>query len=207
MMNIVYIIAITAALCPSVNGFAPGSGSGFLKKNMRSSLFMKDAYTIGIVGDLHLDPRYMDDHIAGREHFKKILNADAQSKDNSAVVSLGDLGESKPCEEGTSELFAGTTRCFELAHEFLDGFGPKYEVVGGNHDLEGIDEFPTDASNLEAYLRILNKDTPQFCRQIAEKTLIVGLGSTKFRTAQYTSHEVCVDDEQVCVCVCCKVYL
>jgi hypothetical protein len=25
-----------------------------------------------------------------------------------------------------------------------------FEVVGGNHDLEGIDEYPTDKENLEA---------------------------------------------------------
>ena len=37
--------------------------------------------------------------------------------------------------------------------------------------------------NLEAYLRILGKKTPQFAHEIAEKTLVVGLGSTKFRTA------------------------
>ena len=63
--------------------------------------------------------------------------------------------------------------------------------------LEGIDEFPTDAANLEAYLRILGKPTPQFKRLISEKTLLVGLGSTSFRTAPFTSHEVCIDDEQI----------
>ena len=37
----------------------------------------------------------------------------------------------------------------------------------------------------------------QFKRQIAEKTLLVGLGSTVFRSAKYTSHEVTIDDEQL----------
>jgi hypothetical protein len=32
---------------------------------------------------------------------------------------------------------------------------------------------------------------------VAEKTLVVGIGSTAFRSAVYTSHEVVVDDEQV----------
>lgn len=63
-------------------------------------------------------------------------------------------------------------------------------MISGNHDLEGIDEFPTDAANLEAFCRIHNKPQMQFSRQIAEKTLLVGLGSTVFRTAKYTSHEV-----------------
>ena len=59
------------------------------------------------------------------------------------------------------------------------------------------DEFATDVANLEAYLRILGKKTPQFKHEIAEKTLVIGLGSTAFRTAKYTSHEVSVDDEQI----------
>lgn len=160
--------------------------------NLRMSA---DEYTIAILGDLHLDPRFMDDHIEGRKHFLKIL--EDGKKPNSAVVSLGDLGESKPVFEGTQELFAGTTKCFELAQDFLEGFKVPYEVVGGNHDLEGIDEFPTDQSNLEAYLRILKKPTAQFIREIAPKVLIVGLGSTQFRDSKYTSHEVIIDDPQI----------
>jgi hypothetical protein len=50
-------------------------------------------FTVAVLGDLHLDPRYMEDHIAGREHFKPIL--ENGKRKNSAVVSLGDLGESK----------------------------------------------------------------------------------------------------------------
>ena len=84
-----------------------------------------------------------------------------------------------------------------MAQEFLEGFKVPYEVVGGNHDLEGIDEFPTDQSNLEAYLRILKKPTPHFMREIAPKVLIVGLGSTQFRDSKYTSHEVIIDDPQI----------
>ena len=51
--------------------------------------------------------------------------------------------------------------------------------------------------NLEAFLRIHKKPTMQFKRQIAEKTLLVGLGSTVFREAKYTSHEVIIDDAQI----------
>jgi hypothetical protein len=36
-----------------------------------------------------------------------------------------------------------------------------------------------------------------YMRQIADKTLCVGLGSTLFRDAEYTSHEVTIDDEQI----------
>jgi len=155
------------------------------------------AFTACILGDLHLDPRYMDDVFEGREHFKSIIKESEAKGIPVAVCSLGDLGESKAVEPDTSELFAGTTRCHELANEFLSGFGVPYEVVGGNHDLEGIDEFDTDQKNLDAFMRIHGKPAPYFARQIAEKTLLVGLGSTVFRSAKYTSHEVTIDDAQI----------
>ena len=155
-------------------------------------------FTIAILGDLHLDPRKMDDYYTGRDHFLPILE-DAKSRGvATALVSLGDLGESKSVDpENTQELFAGTTACHELAADFLSSFDVPYEVIGGNHDLEGIDEFSTDEANLEAFCRIHNKPQMQFKREIAEKTLLVGLGSTVFRTAKYTSHEVTIDDEQL----------
>jgi len=157
-----------------------------------------DEFTVAILGDLHLDPRKMEDYYTGRDHFLPILE-DAKSRGvATALVSLGDLGESKSVDpDNTQELFAGTTACHELAADFLSSFSVPYEVIGGNHDLEGIDEFATDEANLEAFNRIHKKETMQFSRQIAEKTLLVGLGSTVFRTAKYTSHEVTIDDEQL----------
>jgi Calcineurin-like phosphoesterase len=156
------------------------------------------AYSVVILGDLHLNPLNMDDHINGRDHFKKILkNKEGILRQNTCVVSLGDLGETKPVHPGSKTIFSGTTECFQLARDYLDGFGAPFEVVGGNHDLEGIDEFPTDETNLNAYLRILGKETAQFKRLIAPKTLLIGLGSTVFREARYTSHEVIIDDAQV----------
>jgi len=152
-----------------------------------------DEFTLAVLGDLHMDPRDLDHSFEGRDHFKNIFSETDTSK---FVVSLGDLGESKDCT-GSGSLFAGTTECFQLAGDYLRGFCEKFDVVGGNHDLEGIDEFATDEANLEAYLKYLGKETPQFCHEVAEKTLVVGLGSTAFRSAKYTSHEVVVDDEQV----------
>ena len=56
---------------------------------------------------------------------------------NVALVSLGDLGESKSVRpEETAELFSGTTECHRMAAEYLGSFGVPYEVIGGNHDLE-----------------------------------------------------------------------
>ena len=117
-----------------------------------------DEFLVAVLGDLHLDPRKMEDYQAGREHFKPILE-DAKSRGvATALVSLGDLGESKSVRpHETDELFAGTTACHELAAKFLSSFDVPYEVIGGNHDLEGIDEFATDEANLAAMLRIHGK--------------------------------------------------
>lgn len=84
-----------------------------------------DEFTVAILGDLHLDPRYMGDHIAGRQHIVERLKVGHPT--NKAVVSLGDLGESKSVDE-TSQLFSGTSACFKLAREFFDGFGVPFEV-------------------------------------------------------------------------------
>jgi len=161
------------------------------KNSLRMS---NEDYAIAILGDLHLDPRYMDDHYNGREDMIKALK-NSNTK-NLAVVSLGDLGESKSVDE-TTQLFSGTTSCFNLANSYLQGFGVPYEVVTGNHDLEGIDEFKTDEENMKAFLSIFNKPTPYFKREIAPKTLLIGLSSVTFRTAQFTSHEVYIDDQQI----------
>merc|ERR1719487_2182893 len=109
-----------------------------------------DEYTLAILGDLHLDPRDLDHSFEGRAHMKKILD----ESPNPFVVSLGDLGESKDCTQ-TQQLFSGTSDCFKLSRQFFDGFGHPFDVVGGNHDLEGIDEYQSDEANLEAYLKYL----------------------------------------------------
>ena len=121
----------------------------------------KDEYTVVVLGDLHLDPRYMEDHLAGRNHLLKLLEDGKRS--NSCVVSLGDLGESKSVDE-TRQLYAGTSKCLQFSREYLDGFNTPVEVIGGNHDLEGIDEYSTDAENLQAFLKAFDKPTPYFKR-------------------------------------------
>ena len=150
------------------------------------------SFVVPVLGDLHIDPRKMEDYETGREHIKRVITKAKQSigereDEGVAIVSLGDLGESKNCdhnEDNPFELFAGTTQCHELASDFLSSFDVPYEVIGGNHDLEGIDEFDTDAKNLRRFLQAHGKPTPQFCRQVAEKTLLVGLCSTIFRDAK-----------------------
>jgi len=194
--------AIPTANLGTVGGLDGDMGTDYYKDKLceedECAIPEPDEFTVAILGDLHLDPRKMEDYYKGREHFLPIFE-DAKSRGvATALVSLGDLGESKSVRpEETQELFAGTTECHELAAEFLSSFGVPYEVIGGNHDLEGIDEFTTDEANLAAFCRIHKKPQMQFLRQIADKTLLVGLGSTVFRKARYTSHEVIIDDEQM----------
>jgi hypothetical protein len=167
--------------------------------------FDGSSFLVGILGDLHIDPRKLDEYQEGKSHWEPIFNRARQAHGNTCLVSLGDVGESKNCEHNPnnpSELFAGTTLCHKMAAEFLGSFGDgngtvPYEIIGGNHDLEGIDEFSTDEENLKVFMECHGKPTPQFCREIAEKTLLVGLGSTVFRDAPFTSHEVIVDQHQI----------
>lgn len=167
--------------------------------------FDESSFLVGIVGDLHMDPRKLEDYEIGKQHWNPIFERAHQAHGNTCLVSLGDVGESKNCDHNPSnpsELFAGTTACHELAADFLGSFGTEdvkvpYEIIGGNHDLEGIDEFATDEENLEVFMKCHGKPSPQFCREVADKTLLVGLGSTVFRDAPYTSHEVIIDQKQI----------
>eukprot|EP00538_Stauroneis_constricta_P004688 CAMPEP_0119547308 /NCGR_PEP_ID=MMETSP1352-20130426/1446_1 /TAXON_ID=265584 /ORGANISM="Stauroneis constricta, Strain CCMP1120" /LENGTH=449 /DNA_ID=CAMNT_0007592185 /DNA_START=136 /DNA_END=1481 /DNA_ORIENTATION=+ len=237
----------------SANDSANGSANAIKDDDdnrIRNSRDDPSAFCVGILGDLHIDPRKMEDYEVGREHWLDVFQQEHETTDNLALVSLGDLGESKNCDHNPSnpaELFAGTTLCHEMAAEYLssfsiasadvggggggggddtdskDGDGSDtdthtsthstntntntntvntvknipYEVIGGNHDLEGIDEFTTDQDNLRVFMDTHNKPTPHFARQIADKTYLVGLCSTVFRDARYTSHEVIVDDAQI----------
>jgi hypothetical protein len=111
------------------------------------------------------------------------------------LVSLGDLGRKDIRHEPGDP---GTTKSFQDAKTFFDGFGNiQYDVVTGNHDLEGLDEFDTDQENLQAWMDIFQKSNPQFIRYIGERTVLLGLSTTRFRDAPYSSHEVHVDDAQV----------
>jgi len=90
-------------------------------------------FTVGVLGDLHMDPRDMKDYETGRQHWLSIFKAAKERHGNAALVSLGDLGESKAVHEDSSELFSGTTACHQLAADYLGTFGVPYELVGGNH--------------------------------------------------------------------------
>jgi hypothetical protein len=130
MVRLVAFMALSPALAAA---FTPAT-SQF--QRARSLCGQEDSFCVGILGDLHMDPRKMEDYATGREHWLPILEEAKSDHGNTAIVSLGDLGESKSVRpEETSELFAGTTACHELAGEFLRSFDVPYEVVGGNHGM------------------------------------------------------------------------
>lgn len=132
------VLALLAAKCAAFQ--APQMPSALGRSGLRQSLaqlaMFSDEFVVGVLGDLHIDPRKMEDYEIGRSHFLPILEEAKARHGNAAIVSLGDLGESKNCDHNPtnpSELFAGTTICHEMAAEFLGSMGVPYEVVGGNH--------------------------------------------------------------------------
>ena len=113
---------------------------------------------------------------------------------NCFLGSLGDLGRKDIRHEPGD---AGTTLSFQMAKDYFDGFGLPYNLVTGNHDLEGLDEFDTDHDNLQAWMDCFHLDTPHFQRYIGSKTLLLGVSTVRFRDAPFSSHEVHIDDAQL----------
>jgi hypothetical protein len=114
----------------------------------------------------------------------------------SYLVSLGDLGR-KDIRHQPGD--AGTALSFQMARHFFQGFGMPLELVTGNHDLEGLDEFQTDQENLAAWMDCFHKvdGKPYFHRYVGEKTLLLGLSTVRFRDAPNSSHECHVDQDQL----------
>jgi hypothetical protein len=129
MMQTCLLLAVSPVLTTAFSPIARAAkgSSSFLR-------MASDEFAVAVVGDLHMDPRKMEDYETGREQWLKVMEEPKNTHGNVAVVSLGDLGESKSVRpDETNELFAGTTECHELAAEFLGSFGMPYELVGGNH--------------------------------------------------------------------------
>ena len=126
------VTTTTTAFTPTARSYVRAASSASkLSMGLDTQEFM-----VGILGDLHIDPRKMEDYVTGREQWMPIFEEAKAQHGNVALVSLGDLGESKYCDHNPSnpsELFAGTTICHEMAAEYLSSFNVPYEVVGGNH--------------------------------------------------------------------------
>lgn len=170
----------------SVNGFSADSSSSLLPHTYSFSELDKD--TISEIcetpgGELT------------EEELLLLLARKRNKYPQSHVVSLGDLGR-KDIRHVQGD--AGTTKSFVDAKAYFDAFeGIPYDLVTGNHDLEGLDEFDTDEANLQAWMDCFGKDTACFSRKIGERTLLLGLSTVRFRDAPYSSHEVHVDDDQI----------
>ena len=123
--------ALQSSYLDSLSSNSQSNGAAASSTSSPSSTSpMGDSFTVGILGDLHMDPRKLEDYQTGRDQVYPILQQAQQvcGKDNVALVSLGDLGESKSIRpQETSELFAGTTECHELAADFLGSFNVPYE--------------------------------------------------------------------------------
>jgi len=70
-----------------------------------------------------------------------------------------------------------------------------YTLVTGNHDLEGFDDFATDAANLAAWQRTFSQH--HHWAATAGNHLLVGLSTIRFRDAPGSCHEVFVDAKQL----------
>ena len=67
-MILTVTLAVAALCVQSVDAFNPMGARHTLR-----TLSMSGEFTLGILGDLHLDPRSMEDHYQGREHFWNFL--------------------------------------------------------------------------------------------------------------------------------------
>jgi hypothetical protein len=128
------LVLLSSTPATVVMAFMPVSLRSSSTKSFVRRMATSDEFMVGILGDLHMDPRAMEDYETGKEHWMPIFDEARATHGNAALVSLGDLGESKSVRpKETAELFAGTTECHELAAGFLGSFGVPYELVGGNH--------------------------------------------------------------------------
>jgi hypothetical protein len=99
------------------------SAAPFPMEKTRKNHQNRREFSIGILGDLHLDEADMALHNIGRDQMAKILEGAV----NPHLVSLGDLG---------AYGSAGTTKSFDSSKEYLGSFGADFDIVTGNHDCK-----------------------------------------------------------------------
>lgn len=85
------VFAIFAAECAAFQTPKAPTSMG-LRKSFALAM-SADEFTVGILGDLHIDPRKMEDYETGRDQWMPIFNEAKEQHGNVALVSLGDLGE------------------------------------------------------------------------------------------------------------------
>ncbi|KAK9806310.1 hypothetical protein WJX72_009584 [[Myrmecia] bisecta] len=155
-------------------------------------------FAVAIMGDLHLQPDQMHLFHEAREQLVRALSSPASASDSATgasaeappagarVVQLGDLG-GYTCQPGSMA-------CFETAKAFLEGFPVPRALVVGNHDLEGA-EFDTDEENMAAWQQTFRQR--HYWSADLGPVLCIGLSTTRFRSNEFSVHEVHIDDEQL----------
>jgi hypothetical protein len=133
---------------------------------------------LAVLGDLHLDSRDGESFDRARELI--------QGFKPEAIVCLGDLGRGPE---------SGTRASFEAARAYLASFGLPYFSILGNHDLECLDQFATDAEAVQCFCDVFECDRPYRTIEIGGFLGIL-LSSTGFRDNRGYSHEISIDDEQ-----------
>lgn len=131
-----------------------------------------------VLGDLHLDHLDSEPFERAREQLLALAP--------DVVVCLGDLGAGR--ESGTPQSFAA-------AHTYLASFGVPAFAILGNHDLERLDLFASDAEVVRCFDEIFGCERPYQTLDLGE-TLGILLSSTGFRGNRGYKHEISIDDEQ-----------
>ncbi|KAL6768267.1 hypothetical protein ACKKBF_B38445 [Auxenochlorella protothecoides x Auxenochlorella symbiontica] len=149
-------------------------------------------FTLGILGDLHLSPdRQMRLFEEAKDQLVTVLESQ-QAK----------LGGGTACQAGLIQLGdvggyhhqPGSLACFQRCRDWLAGFDLPVALITGNHDLEGL-EFKTDALNLAAWQETFQQE--HHWRVDVGPAILLGLGTSRFRSNQHSAHEVHVDAEQL----------
>lgn len=149
-----------------------------------------DAFTVGILGDLHLPAdggQGMLEFEEAREQLGGIIRSLAEGGAERRIVQLGDLGSYE-------RNWPGSEACFARASAFFSGFGLPVGLILGNHDLEG-EEFDSDGENLAAWHKAFGQRHYWKCQ--LGPAMFIGLSTTKFRSNPFSVHEIYINDEQL----------
>jgi hypothetical protein len=105
---------------------------------------------------------------------------------DSYIVQLGDLGTGPT---------SGSDSAFAAARAYLDLFATPYNLITGNHDLEGR-QFASDEENLAAW-RAAFGQSHYWARDVGP-CVVVGLSTTRHRSNVLSHHEARCPDRQSC---------
>jgi hypothetical protein len=135
-------------------------------------------YQFVVLGDLHLTRANDDAFERARNQIREL--------DVGSIICLGDLGSGRE---------SGTRNGFEAARSYLASFGPAYFSILGNHDLERVDQFASDAEVVACFGDVFDCERPYRTVELGAHLGIL-LSGTGFRDNRGYKHEISIDDEQ-----------